>query len=111
MNIRLMRGQVVVREELNADTAHLTHIIVPGVSNSDLNDAIDRNRTWHRGKVLAMGPPSRTRKGRAEVPHGFVVGDTVLFHWEHHEKSFTREWIDGEPAAWLSQRCIDAVCE
>lgn len=110
MTIRLLRGQVVVREDLKADTDRYTHIVVPDVSTRDDKHAIARARGWHRGKVLAVGPLAQTKKG-IEVDRGFGVGDTVLFHWEHHEAGFTRMWEDGELAAWVPQFCVDAVIE
>jgi co-chaperonin GroES (HSP10) len=112
MNIRLLRGQVVVREDLDADTSHFTHIVVPGVNDDERHDpdARQRARKWHRGVVLAKGAPMLTPKG-VEVPHGFEVGDVVIFHWIHREKSWTREWVDGKLAAWLPQAAIDAVVE
>ena len=110
MNIRLLRGQVVIREDRKADTRHYTQLIVPDVSTAHDKDAIARARKWHRGKVLAVGSPVLTRKGH-EVPHGFGVGDDVLFHWEHYEAGFTRPWVDGELACWVPQMCVDAVVE
>jgi co-chaperonin GroES (HSP10) len=101
---------VVVREDYKADTAHYTHLIVPDVSTQHDRDAVARARKWHRGTVLAKGAPALTAKG-VEVPHGFEVGDTVLFHWNHYEKGFTRPWSDGEPACWVPQVCVDAVVE
>ncbi len=108
-SIRLLRGQIVVREHLNADTEQFTHLIIPGVSTAHDKDAQARSRTWHRGEVLAKGPPAL--HGVHEVPHGFEVGDTVLFHFGHNEKAFTRPWTDGEPAVWLPQQAISAVLE
>lgn len=105
MNIRLLRGQVVVREDLGADTAHLSQIIIPELGTAEERQ---RARKWHRGVVLAKGAPMLTTKG-VEVPHGFEVGDIVVFHWIHRERSWTREWVDGKFAAWIPQAAIDAV--
>lgn len=110
MSIRLLRGIVVVREDYKSDTAHYTHIIVPDVSTEHDRKAVARARKWHRGKVLAMGAPAMTSKG-AEVPHGFAVGDEVLFHWVNYEEGFTRPWEDGELACWIPQNAVDAVLE
>jgi co-chaperonin GroES (HSP10) len=110
MRVRLLRGQVVIRENLRGAADHLKHIIVPDVFTTHNPDAVQEARTWHRGRVLAMGAPMLTPTG-AEVPHGFEVGDEVIFHWAHHEKSWTREWVDGEPAAWVPQWAVDAVVE
>jgi len=145
MNIKLLRGRVVIREDLGADHAHLKHIVVPQAVLDDHPTAEARRRTWHRGTVLAMGAPARTKRrkcrecagtgrvdvpcdpdpslvydkcfrcggsgglGGVEVPYGFDVGDTVLFHWVHLEKGWTVEWVDGEAAAVVPQECVDAV--
>lgn len=108
--MRVLRGRVIIREDLKADTRQYTHIIAPDVSTKDDADAVAVARTWHVGTVLAKGPPALTRKG-VEVPHGFEVGDTVYFHWAHYEKGFTRVWEDGELACWVPQECVDAVVE
>lgn len=107
--MRLLQGRVVVREHLNADVEEFTHIIVPAVSTRDDRDAIMRNRTWHRGTVLAVGPPAQFHGN--DVPLGFEVGDVVLFHWVHSEVGNTRPWTDGLPACWIPQNAIDAVIE
>jgi co-chaperonin GroES (HSP10) len=107
MNIRLLRGQVVVREDHHAATREFTHIVVPELGTAEERA---RKRTSHVARVLAMGPPALTRKG-VEVPHGFAVGDTVVFSWATHEKSWTRPWVDGELAAWIPQECVHGVVE
>lgn len=109
MKVRLLRGQVVVREDKDAEFRHLC-ILVPGPSTKHDKDAVPRSRAWHKGTVLAMGEPMRTEKG-VEVEPGFDVGDTVFFHFDHHEKSWTRPWVDGEEAVWVPQWCVDAVEE
>lgn len=108
MNVRLLRGQVVIREDLSADTAHYKHIVVPGVDTTNDPNAVAKARKWHRGRVLAMGAPAMTSKG-VEVPRGFEVGDMVIFHFVHREKSWTREWTDGQLAVWVPQDAVDAV--
>src|SRR5258706_5210064 len=100
--VRLMRGQVVIREDKNTLQREYQNIIVP--------EAQDRERTSHRGVVLAMGPPMQTKRG-VDVPHGFMVGDVVQFHWEHLEKAWTNRWTDGLMAAWVPQKFVDAVVE
>ena len=107
--MRLLRGQVVVREDM---TPHdrAGRIIIPAVSNSDEKHAVSRRRDWHVGEGIAMGPPAQTKRG-ADVPHGFTVGDRVLFHWVHNEANFTLPWIDGQPACWVPQEAIDGVIE
>lgn len=103
-----MRGQIVIREELDAAHAHYRHIVTLRERDGNDADAERAARKFHIGRVLAMGPPARTARG-VEVPHGFEVGDRVVFHWGHLEKAWTREWIDGEPAAWVPQQFVDAV--
>lgn len=110
LTVRLLRGMVVIREHLDADVEHFKHIIVPGVSTRNDRDAVARNRTWHRGEVLAMGPPAKTAKG-VEVEPGFEVGSVVVFHFDHHEKAWTRPWVDGKNAVWCPQQMIDAVIQ
>jgi co-chaperonin GroES (HSP10) len=70
---RPLRGRVVVRENRRPSSILWT----PG--------GAERERTSHRGTVLAIGPAMRTRKGR-EVPHDFAVGDEVYFCLEYLEK-------------------------
>ncbi len=108
MSIRLLRGMVVIREDYDDAKRQFPSIIVPDVSTRDDKDAIARDRTSHRGTVLAMGAPAITKTG-AEVPHGFSVGDSVVFHFEHYEKGWTRPWADGERAVWVPQVCVDGV--
>jgi len=102
--VRVMRGQIVIREDRGAYHGQTT-ILIPELGT--YREQQER-RTVHRGRVLAMGPPARTRK-EAEVPPGFSIGDEVIFHWTHLEKAWTREWIDGEEAVWIPQQNVDAV--
>jgi len=101
MRVRLMRGQIVVRELANPT----------GSATLWTPDPRARDVKTHTGKVIAVGPPALTRRG-AEVPMGFVAGDTVQFHFTHHQDAATRPWPeDGEPATWLPQHCVDGVWE
>jgi hypothetical protein len=101
--LRLMRGQVVVRE-LDAATDALW---TPEPSA--------RQVKTHRGVVLGMGPPARLTEhpDSPEVPHGFGVGAVVQYHFGAMgtQAARTRAWLDGEPATWLTQAEIDAVWE
>jgi co-chaperonin GroES (HSP10) len=106
----VLRGRVVIREDLNADHRHVQHIIVPSASTRDNPNAVAEARTWHRGRVLALGPPMLTKRG-AEVAYGFSVGDEVFFHFEHYERNATQRWEDGEMAVWVPQSCVDGVVE
>ncbi len=96
MGVRLLRGQVVVREEA----------LRPSVIWSP--DEKQRQVKTHRGRVLGVGPPA-VEKG-VEQPHGFSVGDLVQFHYVHNLDAHTRIWPDdGETAFWIPQGCVDAV--
>ena len=98
MKVRLLRGQVVVRET----SAKQSVIWSPEGKRKDV-------RT-HRGVVLGMGAPALN--GTVEVEPGFKVGDVVQYHFMHHEEAHTREWPeDGTKACWIPQNCIDAVIE
>ncbi len=97
MTIRLMRGQVVIRE--HADRPSET-IWTP--------ERRQREITTHRGTVLAMGPPALIFD-RYEVPYDFDVGDVVQYHFAHHREAWTHPWTDGKPATWVPQASVDAV--
>jgi co-chaperonin GroES (HSP10) len=110
--IRPLRGRVVVRE---IETLVSPNGIVFPSMQRDWDREADRNKgikamSSHRGIVLDMGPPARTKKG-AEISPGFRVGDTVQYKWTHNEREFTKEWSDGKPASWISQDCVLAVIE
>jgi co-chaperonin GroES (HSP10) len=107
MKIRLLRGQVVVREDMSARFSRYTDL---GLIVPDTVIAEERKRRWHRGRVLQMGAPALDEFGH-EVPFGFDVGDQVIWHWITHEPSWTRPYVDGELACWLPQECIDAVID
>jgi hypothetical protein len=108
MTIRLLRGQVAIRENLRAQYSQFKHIIVPDRSTKHDKDAIQYDRTSHRGIVLGMGAPALTPNG-VEIDPGFGVGDEVIFHFAHLEKAWTAVWEDGERAVWIPQMFIDAV--
>jgi hypothetical protein len=98
-----MRGQVVLRE-IKPEVSSTLWTPEPG----------QRQVTTHTGRVLAMGPPARLHLKSAdapEVPHGFEVGAVVQFHFVHNMEAHTRMWVDGDPAVWIPQSCIDAVWE
>ena len=65
----------------------------------------------HRGRVLSMGPPA-LQYGH-EVPHGFDVGDEVLFVYASGGTEVSRKstWTDGEPCVWIAQEEVLAVKE
>lgn len=99
MKIRLMPGQVVIREEPPEPSAALW---TPEPGSRDV-------RT-HTGRVLALGPPARVNGHGAEVPHGFEVGDLVQYHFTSNREGATRIWpLDGQPATWIPQQNVDCV--
>ena len=104
MRIRLMRGQVVVREENPPASASLW-----------MPEQGPRQVRTHRGVVLGLGPPSRLTEhpDSPEVPYGFGVGDVVQFHFAvmGTQEARTRAWVDGKPATWMTQAEIDGVWE
>jgi hypothetical protein len=106
-SIRLMRGQVVVRELFERYAVWMP-------------DDGPRKMKTHRGVVLAMGEPARNPRvfdgekwvGGVEVEYGFEVGAIVQYHFTHHQEAWTMPWpLDGKPATWLPQINIDAVIE
>lgn len=99
MKVRLLPGQVVVRE-LHPDASGVLWTPKPG----------PRETKTHTGRVLALGPPARLNGTGPEVPHGFQVGDVVQYHLTHLEKLATNPWPpDGEPATWVPQQNVDFV--
>ena len=68
-------------------------------------------RASHRGRVLCKGEPARTKHGGAEVPHGFEVGDEVVYTWVHSEKNNTQTWVDGDECVWIPQEAVQAVVD
>lgn len=101
MKVRLLPGQVVIREIQPEASAVLW---TPELGARDVKT--------HTGRVLAMGPPARVNGTGAEVPHGFAVGDLVQFHFVHLEKGARNPWPpDGEMAVWVPQEAVDGVWE
>jgi co-chaperonin GroES (HSP10) len=99
VKIRLLPGQVVVREEASPASEKLW---TPSPN--------PRKVTTHTGRILALGPPA-LHHGHP-VPHEYQVGDLVQFHFNHLEELLTNDWpLDGKPAIWLPQKDIDAVWE
>jgi hypothetical protein len=97
MRIRFLRGQIVVRECTHDQRGPLW-----------LPRPDEYKVKIHRGIVLGMGP-SRLR-GDLEIPHGFEVGDEVLYIFTHLKDGWTLPWpLDGEPATWLPVENVQAV--
>jgi hypothetical protein len=116
--MRVLQGRVIIREELGAEFAQYKNIVLPDVLDAEKRhkDNRARARKFHVGTVIAMGPPAETRRrpgGRGGVPvlPEFRIGDRVVFHWVHLEKSWTFTWPDGERVAMIPQECVDAVVE
>ena len=105
-----LRGRVVIRE-IKAEARSFLWTPAPDKYHE---------RT-HRGRVLAKGAPAlRTFHywngsewvfKQVEVPHGFEVGDVVIYHFTHLQENATRSWDDGEPATWVPQENVDGVIE
>jgi co-chaperonin GroES (HSP10) len=104
-SVRLLRGQVVVREE----SGHYSSVhglwTPPG----------ERKKEEARiGTVLALGPPAfLDYSGRCvEVPYLFDVGDRIVFAWVSNPFHFTLPWPpDGKPASWVPQGAVLGVLE
>jgi hypothetical protein len=96
--IRLLRGQVVIRE-----TSRPSIIWHP--------DPKQRQVHTHRGTVLGIGPPA-LHHGHEVIPE-FRVGDDVSYHFSrHNQDAFTLPWPeDGKPATWVPQGDVDGVWE
>lgn len=67
--VRLLRGRVLLRRHPDVKSV----IILP-----DIDGKIARKLRIHKGTVLDMGEPTKTRKG-VDVPREYAVGDEVLF--------------------------------
>jgi co-chaperonin GroES (HSP10) len=73
--IRPLRGRVFVEV---LDQVQPGLIIRPAMHSFATHN--DHARTWHRGRVLALGLPAYvTTPGTPEVPWGVGVGDEVFF--------------------------------
>lgn len=98
MRVRLLRGQIVVREVHGGSRLLWT----PRAGRRQIHT--------HLGLVLGIGPGAEL--GGVAQPVAFAVGDIVGWHWEHNEDAFTLEWPeDGRLAIWIPHRCVDYVCE
>lgn len=96
--IRLLRGQVAIRE-----TPPKSSVIWTPDDNQ-------RQVKIHHGVVLGVGAPRL--RGDVEVPYGFAVGDVVLYTFQHHREGWTHPWPeDGGPATWVPAYSVQAVIE
>ena len=108
MNVRPLRGQVVVREvnpnDPLGDAEAKGRLWTPDIVHGD------RGRRIHLGEVIALGAPALV--GDTEVTFGFDVGARVYYSFNHLEKLTTRPWpIDGKDATWVPQQSVHAVYE
>ena len=107
MNLRLLRGRVVIREDRRRSS------IIETIDNDP------RATVTHRGEVLAVGPPVQTehynpitqRSTFHDVPLSYSVGDVVQFHFEGTEKGRTFSWGEWTGVLCMAQREIDGVIE
>ena len=113
MRVRLLRGRVAIRELKGIERGEYR-----GEIWTPERDAYDVKT--HRGTVVAKGPPAlhsfydrdSDRMVHHEVPQLFEVGDTVQFHFNHLESSWTVPWPeDGLPIVVVPQECVDGVVE
>lgn len=77
MSFRPLRGRVLIAKSVHdaAKEERLrSGLIIPATA---FNPRADKS---HRGRVLAMGPPARTKRG-VEIQPDFRVGDEVLYVW------------------------------
>jgi co-chaperonin GroES (HSP10) len=109
--VRLLRGRVAIRPIVDKQVGS---ILMPD-THGDWSRKGDRSQgvrtsASHRATVLGFGLPA-LEHGH-ELPHGFVVGDEVLFTWHINEKwSDGQVWEDGEPCVFISQEMVNAVVE
>ena len=111
MTVKPLRGRVVIRPD---SPTHIGPIVLPDMVRDWKREA-DRSlgkkaMSSHRGRVLALGPPALNPAGQ-EVPHGFGVGDTVIYVWNHNEAEFTKPWTDGEECCWIAQEEVIGVID
>jgi co-chaperonin GroES (HSP10) len=95
--VALLPGRVVIRTD--RERGLIRGIILPDWRDGDETQI-------HKGTVLRMGPPARSKWGH-DVPPGFSVGDRVLFVWTALEK----QWKLGQDVALLPQENVVAVLE
>lgn len=96
MNVRVLRGQVVVRE------------LRPEPSPLWTPDPRARETKTHHGIVIACGPGCLING--IEQAMGFGTGDVIQYHFRHHQEAATRPWpLDGLEATWIPQGSVDGV--
>jgi co-chaperonin GroES (HSP10) len=110
--IRPLRGRVAIRPIVEWRTGLIWH----PQQRPDTERAEDKSlgilaQSSHRGHVLAMGAPA-LRYGH-EVPHGFTVGDEVVFVYATGQVESARNsrLFDDEPCVWVAQEEVIAVVD
>ncbi len=83
--------------------------------------AHEQDRKSHRGRVVAMGAPALTRKGRRPIEQGFRTGMMVHYvfaklsdhdggHGSYSEEARLGVWPPtGEEVTWIAQEEVIAV--
>lgn len=109
--VRPLRGRVAISPIVPQRTGHIWH---PD-SRPDTERAEDKSlgilaQSSHRGRVLAVGAPA-LRYGH-ELPHGFAVGDEVIFVFGSGGIEDTRKGYFGDvPCTWVTQEEVLAVVD
>lgn len=104
-DLRLLRGRVLLRE-IHEDSVGL--IVKPATWRDNKRGA---NRlSIHRGEVVDMGAPARTRKGAMVYPE-FAVGDIVIFVFALATETYRTFEIDGKEYVMVAQEEVVAVVE
>jgi len=111
--LRPLRGRVALRELIDTRTGLIWH---PD-NRPDTERAEDKSRgrlaqSSHRGRVLGFGPPALMYE-RHEVPHGFAIGDEVVFVYGSGLVEVGRRstWTDDGPCVWVTQEEVLAVVQ
>ena len=109
-----LRGRIAIRKHVPLRTGLVWHPDqAPDNERSGQRSSGVRSQSSHRGTVLGMGEAARTAKGDAPIPHGFSVGDEVVFVFalQGTEESRRGTWSDGEPCVWIAQEEVIAVVD
>jgi co-chaperonin GroES (HSP10) len=112
-NLRPLRGRVALREIVSLRTGLIWHPDHrPDTERTEDKSYGNLAQSSHRGRVLCFGPPA-LMYNRHEVPHGFAVGDEVVFVYGAGlvETGRRSTWTDDEPCLWVTQEEILAVVD
>jgi co-chaperonin GroES (HSP10) len=81
-----------------------------GDGTVEIHQQIKIDKESQRAIVLGKGAPAE--ENGHEVPHGFEVGDEVVYVYHHNEKwSEGHTWTDGGPVVYVAQEEILAVVQ